>query len=159
MVFQVTLAACAGSAQPSFFAADSLTPTVIGDSMILSWSFTRDWPCGSLSRYLALANQAACASVRAVSTASVLSIVPPKVNRSFTPVAFSTMPSRGWASFRSLVASTLNAGVSAGATAEAPGRGWMPLAGSSALLQPSTAHAAIAQNSPSRIRFIAPSPA
>ncbi|KFB68292.1 MAG: hypothetical protein CAPSK01_002145 [Candidatus Accumulibacter vicinus] len=77
MVFQVTLAATSGRSQPSARAADSLTPTAIGESMIFSCSLTRLWPWLSLSRYLALANQAAAALACPVSTASVLSIVPP----------------------------------------------------------------------------------
>ena len=54
-------------------------------------------------------------------------------------------PSYAGVMVTSLVASTLNAGVSTGAPAATPGGGWMPLAGDSALLQPSSAHAAIAR--------------
>ena len=47
VAWSVGTAVAAGAAQPRFLAADSLTPTVIGESMIFSCSLTRAWPCGS----------------------------------------------------------------------------------------------------------------
>ena len=146
-VFHVTLLA---SVQPSRATSDSLTPTTIGDSMIFSCSLTLACPCGSDNKYFALANHATSAFVLPVSTCSVLSIVPPNVNFSVTPVALSTIASSGEMSRRSVVArmasvpsvltfsatATLGAGMGTGS-------GALPQALSSAA--PAMAKASVAQ--------------
>ena len=114
-----------GRSQPYLRASPSLTPTAIGDSMIFFCSFTRAWPCGLDSRYLALANHAACAFASPVNTASVLSIVPPQRNFIGTPVAVRTMRSSCSMSRRSVVARTTN---SAGGGAGGGGGGAATLA-------------------------------
>ena len=108
MSAQVSFAS--GLSQPFFAASLLLTPTAMGDNMIFSCSLTLPWPAASLSRYFALANQAASglglSPLSPLSTSCVLSIVPPKRNCTSTPVAARICAASGSMSFRSLVAST-----------------------------------------------------